>query len=152
MSESVRTTDFRTDSDETNTEYTSRRDASSVGRLLTQLVDDVAVLIRKELALAGSEVSHSIEQAKAGVGGLVGGGAVLYAGMLFLLLAATLGLAEVMPAWAAALIVGGAVSLVGLIMFQGGKSRMQPSAFTPDRTKRAVRDDAEMIRRQTHHE
>ena len=126
------------------------RDDESVGRLLSRLVDDVSVLVRKELALATSEVSHSIDQAKTGAGSAIAGGAVLYAGVLFLLLAATFGLAEVMPPWAAALIVGGVVTLVGLIMFQSGKKKMQASSFTPDRAARSVRKDADMIERQRH--
>jgi len=124
------------------------REPTSFGHLLSQLVEDVAVLVRKELALATSEVSHSIDQAKAGAGAAVGGGAVLYAGVLFLLLAATFGLAEIMPPWAAALIVGGVVTLIGLVMYRGGKSKLEAQSFKPDRTARSVRKDADMIERQ----
>jgi hypothetical protein len=121
---------------------------ASIGHLLSQLVDDVAVLVRKELALATSEVSNSIDRAKAGAGSAVGGGAVLYAGVLFLLLAATFGLAEVVPLWGAALIVGGVVTLIGFIMYRSGKSKMQAQSFVPDRATRSVRKDADMIERQ----
>src|SRR5690606_3135094 len=117
--------------------------------LLSRLVDDVAILLRKELALATAEVNQSIDQAKAGVGSMASGGAVLYAGVLFLLLAATFGLAEVMPAWAAAAIVGGVVTLIGLIMFSAGKRQMSAANLTPDRAARSMRKDAEMIGRQT---
>ncbi len=123
---------------------------TSVARLLRQLVDDVTLLVRKELALATSEISHSIDEAKTGAGAVVGGGAVMYAGLLFLLAAATLGLAEVMPGWLAALIVGGVVTLIGVIMFLGGKRKIQPGSFTPQRTADALRKDRDMIERQTH--
>lgn len=123
-------------------------DPRTVGRLVRELVDDVATLVRKELALASSEISHSIDAAKAGAGAAVAGGAVLYAGLLFLLLAATFGLAEVVPAWAAALIVGGVVTLVGFILFQSGKSKMQPGSFAPNRTSRSLHKDKEMLERQ----
>lgn len=127
----------------------TRNDPGTIGKLLSKLVDDVALLVRKELALATSEVNQSIDQAKTGVTSIVSGGAVLYAGVLFLLLAATLGLAEVMPGWTAALIVGGVVSLIGLIMVKTGSNKVQPKSFAPDRTARAVRQDADMIGRQT---
>ena len=122
----------------------------TVAHLLRQLVDDVSLLFRKELALASSEVSHSFDEAKQGVGGLATGGAVLYAGVLFLLLAATLGLAEIMSAWLAALIVGAVVALIGFGMVQSGRKKMRPSSFTPDRAAGSVRKDKEMIGRQTH--
>lgn len=124
-------------------------ESSSVGNLLSRLVDDVSILLRKELALATAEVNQSINQAKAGVGSMASGGAVLYAGVLFLLLAATFGLAEVMPEWAAALIVGGVVTLIGLVMFSAGKRKMSAANFTPDRAARSMRKDADMIGRQT---
>jgi hypothetical protein len=74
---------------------------------------------------------------------------VLYAGGLFLLAAATLGLAEVMPGWAAALIVGGVVSLIGLIMLQVGKNKVRPRHFLPERLGEALRKDKDVIGRQT---
>lgn len=123
---------------------------SSVPHLLRQLVDDVALLIRKELALATSEVTHSVDDAKQGAVSLASGGGVLYAGLLFLLLSATLGLAEVMPGWLAALIVGGVVAIIGLVMVQSGRKRMQASNFAPHRAAESVRRDKDMITRQTH--
>lgn len=123
-------------------------ESASVGNLLSRLVDDVAILLRKELALATSEVSHAVNEAKAGLGSAVAGGAVLYAGVLFLLLAATFALAEVMPDWAAALIVGGVVTLIGAIMFSAGKRKMSAQNFKPDRAVRSVQKDADMIERQ----
>lgn len=129
--------------------YRPSGQASTVPHLLRQLLDDASVLIRKEIALASSEITHAVDQAKQGAVGLVSGSAVLYAGVLFLLAAATLGLAEVVPGWAAALIVGGVVSLIGLIMLQTGKKKVQPRNFAPHRTGEALRKDRDMIERQT---
>src|SRR5690606_18849139 len=78
----------------------------SATALLRDLVNDVALLFQKELALAATEITHSVQDARKGVTGMVSGGAVLYAGFLFLLAAACFGLARVVPAWAATLIVG----------------------------------------------
>jgi uncharacterized membrane protein YqjE len=119
--------------------------ANSVPRLLRHLVDDVAVLLRKELALAASEVSRSVDDAKKGISSLVGGGAVLYAGFIFLLLAATLGLAEVVEPWLAALIVGGVVAIIGLVMLQAGRKKMQAQNFSLDHTADSLRKDREMV-------
>jgi hypothetical protein len=116
--------------------------------LLRQLLADVTVLLRKELALAGSEISQSVDQAKNGVMSLAAGGAVLYAGVLFLLGAVTFWLATKMPAWTAALIVGAIVTIVGFIMLQAGKKRVAASSLTPERTVDSLRKDTDALRRQ----
>jgi hypothetical protein len=123
----------------------SLADLGSVPQLLRRLVDDTATLIRKELALATSEISKAVEDAKTGVVSMVAGGAVLYLGVIFLLASATLGLALFMRGWAAALIVGGVVTLVGVVMVIGGKNKMKPDLH---RTGDSLRKDREMIERQ----
>lgn len=75
------------------------------------------------------------------------GGAVLLAGFIILLQAAVYGLSLVVQPWLAALIVGAVVVVVGLAMVQAGKKRLEPSAFTPDRTLHALQKDQEAIRR-----
>ena len=121
---------------------------SSTG-LLRDLVSDVALLFRKELALAASEITHSVNEAKRGAASMVSGGAVLYAGILFLLASACFGLAQVMPAWAATLIVGAVVALIGYIMMHSGKKHLEPASFRPERTMESIRKDQDAIRRQT---
>lgn len=126
----------------------SRRSEHSPAALLRQLVNEAALLFRKEIALAASEVSQSIDRAKTGAISMVSGGAVLYAGLLFLLGAAALALAMVVPAWAAWLIVGAATTVVGMILVTTGKNRVSANSFTPDRTVDALRKDSVAIRRQ----
>ncbi len=141
----------RFDSDASDRAYDARTEARgdrSAGALLRQLANDVAVLFRKELALAASEVGESVDEAKKGATSMVTGGAVLYAGILFLLGALTAYLATLMPAWTAALIVGGATTIIGAIMVFAGKSKVQARSFTPNRTVDSIAKDAETIRRQ----
>ncbi len=155
MSEPVRatephTTETNRDRREPAAELPHVADESiPVGRLLRRLVEDVTVLVRKEVALATTEVSNSIDRARASIGSIAGGGAVLFAGFLFLLLSATFALALVVPAWAAALIVGAAACLLGLVMYLGGQNRLK-AGFVPDRATRSMRKDADMIERHTH--
>jgi hypothetical protein len=121
----------------------------SASGLLRDLVNDVALLFQKELALAASEITQSVHEARRGVTGMVSGGAVLYAGLLFLLAAACFGLARVMPAWAATLIVGAVVALIGYIMVAAGRKRLEPTTLVPERAMESMRKDREAIRRQT---
>lgn len=120
----------------------------SAGALVRQLIGDVAVLFRKELALAASEVGQSVDEAKRGATSMITGGAVLYAGVLFLLAGLTLWLGTMMAIWAAALIVGAVVAVFGFILVQTGKKHVKPASFAPKRTMESLRKDQQTIERQ----
>jgi hypothetical protein len=120
---------------------------STVGGLLSRLTDETMALLRKEFALASWEFSEALSRAKIGAANLAGGGAVLFAGLLVLLAAAVLGLAKIMEPWLAALIIGAIVSVVGFVMLQIGKNRLEPSSFKPERTQHALHKDKEMVQR-----
>ena len=76
------------------------------------------------------------------------GGFLLYAGLLFLMLAAVFALILVLPAWAAALIVGGVAVILGAILLLKGRRDVGPRGLVPDRTLRTLREDAEWAREQ----
>lgn len=120
---------------------------SSLTGLVKQLANDITSLFTKELALAKVEVSHSIHEAKTGAVSMISGGSILYAGFLFLLLAAVLGLGQIMQMWTAALIVGGVVSVIGMIMVAAGKKKMRPSSFKPNHTLDSLDKDQRAVRR-----
>lgn len=120
----------------------------SAGDLLRQLLGDMTVLLRKELALAAAEVTQSVDEAKHGAQSMITGGAVLYAGVLFLLGALTLGLATMMDAWLAALIVGAMVTIVGIVMVSAGKKHVSAASLTPERTMASLRKDKHVVERQ----
>ncbi len=120
-------------------------DTSSIG-LVTQLTGEIATLVRKEVALAKSELTQSFKSAKSGLLGLVAGGLFLFAGFLVLLWAAVLGLSEIMAPWLAALIVGGVVVLIGLVMVQSGKHKLDPAAFKPTHTANSLHKDRNTLR------
>ena len=94
--------------------------------LLRQLADDLATLLRKELALVTAEIIGAIRDAKQGIASVAAGAAVLFAGFLMLLLAVAAGLAEAMPAWLAGLIVGGATVIAGVVLLAVGKKKINP--------------------------
>lgn len=116
--------------------------------LIRHLIDDLALLFRKELALAGSEVSHTLNDTKKALSGLVSGVVVLNSGYLFLLAAATLGLGQMMELWMAALIVGGVVTVVGLILVTAGKKKLDSSSLKPTQTMDSLHKDKESVKEQ----
>lgn len=119
---------------------------TSVGGLLRQLTREVPSLFTKELALAKAELSESLRATKAGAASVATGGAVLLAGFIILLLAAVYFLATMMEPYLAALIVGGVVMVIGLIMVSAGKKKFEASSFKPDRTLHSIQKDKEAVR------
>ena len=123
------------------------REPDSAAGLLSRLMGEVSTLFRKEIALAKAEVSEAASEAKAGAISLVAGGALLFAAVLVLLAAIVLLLAERMDPWLAALIVAVVVAVIGFVMIQSGKKKLDPSSFKPERTQDALRKDKEMVQR-----
>jgi hypothetical protein len=120
--------------------------------LLRRLVDDVGALFAQELALLKAETTQAIGDLKAAAVSIATGGAVAFMGAFFLLLAAVYGLSNVVEPWLAALIVGGVVTLIGIIMLLSGSRKLQPSAMAPRRTAASLRKDTEMIKGVSQHE
>lgn len=125
----------------------SERDGESITVLLRRLTDELLTLFRQEMALATAEVSGKLTKLLTGVASVAAGGAVLYAGFLALLAAAVLGLANVMAAWLAALIVGAAVVLLGIVLVYVGKKKIQPQNLKPQRSVDSLRQDKDVLMR-----
>jgi hypothetical protein len=122
------------------------RDYESTPSLLRRLVDDIGMLFAQEVELLKAETSRSIGGMKAATMSIAMGGAVLFLGLLFLLLAAVYGLSNVVDPWLAALIVGGVVTVIGAIMLAAGRSKLEPASMAPRRTVASLRKDTQMIK------
>ena len=118
----------------------------SVTSLIKELANDVTSLFTKEVALTKAEISQSMSDIQTGARGVLSGGALLQAGFLFLLLAGVLGLAEVMELWLAALIVGAVVMLIGFVMMQSGKKKLEASSLKPQHTINSLHKDQTTIK------
>jgi uncharacterized membrane protein YgdD (TMEM256/DUF423 family) len=111
--------------------------------LFSELVGEATTLVRKEVELAKTEMSDKVNQATTGTVSLAAGGMVAFAGVLFLVLAATLGLATIVEPWLAALIVGGVIAIIGWIMVAVGKRKLSAQALQPRRTIGTLQEDKE---------
>ena len=92
----------------------------STRQLLTQLIETVTLLVRKEVELARAEIRADVKAELSMVTLLVAGGVVAVFGVNMLLVAAVFALTVWMPGWLAALAVavlllgiGGVIGLVG---------------------------------------
>jgi hypothetical protein len=113
--------------------------AASTGELVSELFKQSAELVKKEVALAKSEVLVEVKQEVKMAERLGVAAVCALCGLNLLLVAAAMALAHVLPAWAAALVVAGVVLLVGaLAAWLGwGKRVKQPL----ERTQRTLKED-----------
>jgi xanthine/uracil permease len=127
------------------TENRVRAETSAIGTLFSSLANEVTALIRKESELAKVEMSEKTSQAMGALVSIAIAGAVLFSGFLVLLAAAVFGLNTVLPPettpWLSALVVGGVVVLIGLIMLQVGRSKLKRDNLMPTRTMASLRRD-----------
>lgn len=118
----------------------------NVTQLFSKLSREYTDLLRHEIALAKAEMSEKISRAESGLVLLVAGGLVAFAGVVVLLGAAVTALALVLPLWMSALIVGGAVVVIGLGMLQKGRSDIKPANLALHQTARTLRDDKNFVK------
>jgi Putative Actinobacterial Holin-X, holin superfamily III len=118
----------------------SRATAGTI-ELTHQLGEQLSKLVREEIALAKAEAFASGRQAVLG-GGLLSGAAVAgHTAWLAMAGAAVAGIAVVLPVWAAALIVGGALAAIAGVLAVLGRGRLRravPLRMTTDSVRKEL--------------
>lgn len=120
-------------------------------RGLFALIADIPGLIRElieaEIASLKAEVTEKLKAAGIGVGFLVVAGMIAFFAVLVLTAAGILALALVLPAWAAALIVGGALLVLAGIAAAIGVAQLRHGVPpTPTQTIDSVKKDVRVVR------
>jgi hypothetical protein len=113
--------------------------------LVKALGNDASLLVRQEIELGRREFDQKLAKAKKELMALAIGGAVLYAGLLALGATVVLVLMLWMDAWVAALIVGGALLIVGTSLFLIGRYGLSDLEVAPRRTIESLRMDVRTI-------
>lgn len=121
----------------------------SLPELFSDLSGEMQRLIRDELALVKSEVSHKISKGIKDISFLVIGGAVIYAGLLAVIAAGIFLLGTAIALWLSALIIGILVLGIGYFMVQKGRTELKQTDFTPERTVRSLKEDKEWMKKRT---
>jgi hypothetical protein len=118
-----------------------------VRELVTRLAGQVSRLVREELRRAQVEMAQKGKRAGVGVGMFGGGGVVALYGIAALLAAIVLALAQVIPAWAAALVVGAVLLAVAGGLALVGRRQIQHAAPpVPEEAISSVKTDVEEIK------
>ncbi len=120
-------------------------------RGLFGLIADIPSLLRElleaEIDSFKAEIVGKLKAAGLGAGFLVASGTFAFFAILVLTAAAILALALVVPAWAAALIVAGALLLLAGIAAAIGVNRLKHGVPpTPSDTIQSVKEDVRVVR------
>jgi len=113
----------------------------SLGELLAELMQETTTLVRQELTLAKTEMSQKAARVGRDLGFLAAGGAIAYAGLLALVAAMVGLLAQVMPWWAAALIVGVVIAGVGSFLVVKGIQALKQEDLVPRETLDTLKEE-----------
>jgi hypothetical protein len=141
---------------EDTTVQTHAEPARPMMDLIRELRDESIMLLRQEVALAKTEVSEKVSRVSRNSVYLTVGGAIAYAGLLMLLVAATAGLyvglvalefSHMTAGWLAPLIVGAVVAFIGYIFVQKAISTLKREPLVPERTAESLREDKEWLER-----
>jgi predicted phage tail protein len=119
----------------------------SLPELTRRLADDFKLLARQEAELAKRELTEKLSQVARQAVQLALGAAALLLGLLVLLAAGVLALATIMPAWAAALLIGGSLSLLGIVLVLSGKTKLSRIDLKPQQAVESVRQDVAALKK-----
>jgi hypothetical protein len=122
----------------------ARNDERSLGELFGDLARDMGVLVRQEVQLATTEMTHKASRAAQEVGMIVVGGLVAYAGLLASLASVIVGLAAAgLGWWQAALLVGVIVAVIGGLLVQRGIAALKHADLAPRQTMQTIKEDTQ---------
>jgi Flp pilus assembly protein TadB len=125
--------------------------AESAGELVKDVTEQISRLFRDELKLAEYEMTRKAKRLGRGAGLFGGSGLCALYGVGCLLAAAIIALALVIPAWAAALIIGAALlAVAGLAALMGKGQLGRATPPLPEQATASVKADVAEIKERAH--
>ena len=121
----------------------------SVSRILKEMVNHLATIIRSEMELARTEVSQDLKRAAGAAVFLVAGALFALYAFAFAGLSAVYALETILAPWLSALIVAAAVGIIALVFVQIGRSRMKLASIKPDKTIQSLQENLKWTTKQT---
>jgi uncharacterized membrane protein YqjE len=120
----------------------------SVPEVLQDIVGNIQEIIRSEFRLAKAEVKQEASQAAPPLKMIVAGAAIGFYALGFLLFTAVMGLATMMATWLAALIVGGVLGLIALVLMTSASKRLKQVNTVPERTIETMKENVQWAKNQ----
>src|SRR5436305_12114514 len=120
---------------------TPARQDRSLGELLAELTQEITTLVRQEITLARVEMSDKASNIGKQIGLLAVGGALAYSGVLAIVAALVIVLANAGLAWwASALIVGVVVAGIGGALVKKGLDAIKGQDLVPRQTIESLKE------------
>jgi len=120
----------------------------SISDVLTDIVSNIQDIVRSEIRLAKTEVAEDWRKVRA-AGILLGVGALLAAyGGFFILLCIANALSQVMPSWAAALVIGIVLGIVALVLVSSAGARLRRARNPAPRTVATLKENVQWAKHQ----
>jgi drug/metabolite transporter (DMT)-like permease len=117
------------------------QDDRSLGELFSELSRETGILVRKEMELASTELTAKARVAGGHVGVVAAGGALAHAGLLVLLAAFVIGLAQLgVTPWLSALIVALVTMVVGYVLVNRGLTNLRRTSVAPTQTIETLKE------------
>ena len=124
------------------------KEERSLGDLFSELMTETSTLVRQEVALAQAELTNKATRMGKNVGYLVVGGAVGYAALLVILAGVVVILANFIPLWASALVVGAVVAVVAFMLVSSALAELRKADPVPRETVESIKEDAKWLKDQ----
>jgi putative superfamily III holin-X len=122
---------------------------TSIGDLIGNISNDLSQLFRQEVELAKAEVKQEAAKAGKAAGMLGAAGFAGYLVVILLTFAAVAGLANVMDAGWAALIIAAVWAIVGGALLLSGRTKLKTVDPVPHRTVDTLKEDAKWLKNPT---
>jgi hypothetical protein len=120
---------------------TARHDDRSLGELFAELSRETGLLVRKEVELASTELTAKAKVAGAHAATVAAGGALAHAGLLVLLAALVIGLAQLgVEPWLAALIIAVLTMGAGAVLVNTGLAQLRRTSIVPTQTIETLKE------------
>jgi Putative Actinobacterial Holin-X, holin superfamily III len=120
-----------------------------LGELLGNVATDIQDLVRGEVRLARSELDQKLDRVIMAAVWLLGGALLAFAGLVVVLEGGAAALATVLPQWAASVIVGVVIVIVGALFARSGLAMLSLKTLTPDRTIASLEKDVRVAKEHT---
>lgn len=114
-----------------------------LGELFSDLKQETRVLVRQEMELLKVELTAKAVQAGKDAVFMAIGGILLYTGLLTLVAALVLGVAEFIAPWLAALLVGVVLIAIAVVLVQKGRKDLARMQMTPERSTSTFKETAQ---------
>jgi hypothetical protein len=121
----------------------------SLGELFGDLARDMGTLVSQEVALARTEMTEKASRVGKDIAFLAVGGLIVYAGLLAIIAAVIVLLAQNgVSWWLSALLVGVVVAVIGYVIVQKGITALKREDLAPRQTIESLKEDTQWAKEQ----